>query len=149
MSIAVPSAILETSLLQSLNTTPSKTSSTTSLASQSGTTSDSSNGNAGAVTAITKDLTSLLKALVHGDANQAQTDLSKLQEDLKSQQEDEASQNKSQATATATTPNALQALLSQITSSLGSGGTEAALQSLASYLVSTGLGTGNLVNTTA
>jgi hypothetical protein len=89
---------------------------------------------------LTNDVVSLLKDLASGNTSGATTDLSNLQNDLNA--EGSSSSSTSQASP-------LDTLISQMETSLSSGGAQGALQDLASYLIQNGQGVGSLLNTTA
>ncbi len=147
MSItSVSLSSLEASLLQSTTASTVQAPSTTTGAVSSAIT-DTTDATGSAVTALTKDLLTLLKSLINGDVSDAQTDLGVVLAGLKAQGSypglDAVSTN---ATVTS---NPLVTLLASISKSLSENSTAGALQELASYLVTTGLGKGNLVNTSA
>ena len=147
-------SILEQSLLQSEDATSTSAqtaasaSSTTRLNQSSSADTDAAAASSGRTT-LTKDLTPLLSSLVNGDIGSARTALTQLQTDLKSQTASSGGQSAASGTATTSSSNSLNKLVDQISQSLAGGSTTGALQNLASYLVSTGLGSGTLVNTTA
>lgn len=92
-----------------------------------------------ATNTLGKDVTSFLKDLASGDTSAAKTDLSKVQKDLQSVEASSSSQ----------ASNPLDSLISKMADSLSSGDVQGALQTLASYLVQNGQGSGGLVNATA
>jgi hypothetical protein len=89
---------------------------------------------------LTKDVVSLLKDLTSGNTSAAKTDLTNLQKDMNAD-------GSSSSSTTQTSP--LDTLIANLETALNSGSTQDALQSLASYLVQSGQGTGGLVDTTA
>ena len=149
-------SILEQSLLQSEDATgtsaqtAASASSRTQLSQAASTDTDTDLAAASSGrTTLTSDLTSLLRSLVSGDIGSARNALTQLQADLKAQGATPENQSASPGTATTTGSNSLTRLAEQVSQSLSAGSTTGALQNLASYLVSTGLGSGTLVNTTA
>jgi len=92
-----------------------------------------------APTQITRDLAALLKDLASGNVDESKTAVAKVQQDIQAQSPSDSS---------STTP--LDNLLTQISSSLNStNSTSGSLQALDTYLIQSGRGTGNVINTTA
>jgi hypothetical protein len=96
--------------------------------------------------ALSNDLTSLLKDLTSGNTSAAKADVSKVQVDLQTQD--------ASSVAGALTGNPLDTLIGKISDSLNSGGVQGAPQDgaqhdLANFLVENGQGTGSLINTSA
>jgi hypothetical protein len=87
--------------------------------------------------AVTQDLVDLLKSLASGDTSAAKANLKKLVSDVTS--DDQIGNS---------TTNLAKAI-SSMSKALESGNTSDALSGLANYLITTGLSTGNLVNTAA
>jgi len=96
------------------------------------------------LSSLTQDFTTLLKDLASGDTTSSQSAVAKLQADLN------AAGIGSSTSSSTSTSNPLQKLLTSISSSLTSGDTTTALQSLAGFLVQGGSSSsGTLVNTSA
>ena len=90
------------------------------------------------LTSLGSDLATLFKDLAANNTSAAQSDLSQLEKDLG------VSSPSSSATATP-----LQQLFASLSSSISSGNTTSAINTLASFFLQNGSSTGNVVNTTA
>jgi len=100
------------------------------------------------LSSIAQDFTSLLKNLSSGDVSGSQSAVAKLQADLNAG--GTGSTSSTSSTSTSSTANPLQKLLTSISSSLTSGDTTTALQSLTSFLIQGGSSSsGTLINATA
>lgn len=99
-------------------------------------------GNTDSTSAITKALAALLKALATGDLAGAKSDLTKLQADLNKNESSAATDGISGGSSP------LDQLVTKLADALKSGGMADALQDVASYLVTTALSSGTLLNVT-
>ncbi|WP_263373458.1 hypothetical protein [Granulicella aggregans] len=90
------------------------------------------------LTSLGSDLATLFKDLAANDTSAAQTDLTQLEKDL---------EVSSTSSSTSSTP--LQTLFASLSSSISSGDTTSAINTLASFFLQGGSSTGNVVNTTA
>ena len=142
MSISALSTSLSNDTLYALLGTSAKKTTTDPTAADASTTASDS------TSAATKDLTALLKALASGDLTAAKTDLAKLKGDLKTSESSSSASSTDSSTSAGGT-SGLDKLVAKLSDALNGGSTENALNDVARYLVSTGLTSGVLLNTTA
>lgn len=90
------------------------------------------------LTNLGSDLATLFKDLAANNTSAAQTDLTQLEKDLGVS-----------STSSGTSPTPLQTLFASLSSSISSGDTTSAINTLASFFLQNGSSTGNVVNTTS
>ena len=157
-------AITSATLGSSLYSLVASTSTDSSAAAVKIPATPASSAEAAQAKALAKDLDALLNALSSGDLSGAQVIVARLKNDIRAQQSgvitspfddgtgaDTATQSDASPTGAAdgSSQSPLGKLLSKLSDTLNSSGTEDALRLLASHLVQSGQNSGNLVNTNA
>ncbi|RXH57129.1 hypothetical protein [Granulicella sibirica] len=142
MSLSVISsyAIFEPTLLTGPVSPSAPTSSTEATGENDDIATADSTNDSVTLTAVIKDLVSLLKGLVSGDVSASKSDLSRIRAEAKSRES---------SASDPPTPSPLQRLLGKIADSISSGDTPTALGVVAGFLVHAGQPSGNLIDTHA
>jgi hypothetical protein len=138
LTISPLSALLQSSFNAQLLASTNAASGTSDDNSIAAITTAALGGSNSATSGLATDLASLFKDLASNDVSAAQTDLTQLERDLGTS-----------GTSSSATSTPLQKLFSSLSTSLSSGDTSGALQTLASFFVQGGNSTGNVVNATA